>query len=71
MSWCVELWLPYLDALWSGSDPIGPSGVSIEEIMLEVEILRSLHHRNIVRLFEVYEHRDQFVLVMELCARRS
>lgn len=37
----------------------------------EVEILKNLNHPNIVRLFEVYENKDNIFLVQELCDGRE
>ncbi len=33
----------------------------------EVSILQSLDHPNIARLYEVYDHQEEYVLIMELC----
>ena len=38
-----------------------------ERLFNEVSILQSLDHPNIVKLFEVYDMKDQYVLIMELC----
>jgi calcium-dependent protein kinase len=38
-----------------------------EKLMFEVEILRSLDHPNIIKIFEVYEDDKQFSIVTELC----
>ncbi|OMJ74964.1 hypothetical protein SteCoe_25991 [Stentor coeruleus] len=38
-----------------------------EKLMFEVEILRSLDHPNILKVFEVYEDDKQFSIVTELC----
>ena len=38
-----------------------------ERLFNEVSILQALDHPNIVKLYEVYDMEDQYVLIMELC----
>jgi serine/threonine protein kinase len=38
-----------------------------ERLFNEVKILQSLDHPNIAKLYEVYDHEDHYVLIMELC----
>lgn len=38
-----------------------------ERLFNEVRILQSLDHPNIAKLYEVYDHEDHYVLIMELC----
>jgi len=40
-------------------------------LQYEVEVLKNLNHPNIVRLFEVYESKDNIFLVTELCDGRE
>lgn len=39
----------------------------VEELQNEIAILRTLDHPNVVRLHEVYTHKKQIYLVLELC----
>lgn len=38
-----------------------------ERLFNEVSILQSLDHPNIIKLYEVYEQQDLYVLIMEIC----
>jgi calcium-dependent protein kinase len=40
-------------------------------LQYEVEVLKNLNHPNIVRLFEVYESKENIFLVTELCDGRE
>jgi calcium-dependent protein kinase len=39
----------------------------VQELKNEIEVLRSLDHPNIVKLYEVYSYHKQIYLVLELC----
>lgn len=41
--------------------------INKEKLVFEVEVLRSLDHPNILKVFEVYEDEKQFSIVTELC----
>ena len=41
-------------------------GVKIEDIRREVDIIRQIHHENIIALYEVYENKNEVILVLEL-----
>ena len=41
-------------------------GASIEDIQREVAVLKEVSHENIVKLFDVYESKQDVVLVLEL-----
>ena len=41
--------------------------IGLKEILNEFNILKSLDHPNIVRLYEFYEEEDRFAIVQELC----
>lgn len=38
-----------------------------ERLFNEVAILQSLDHPNIIKLYEVYDMEDQYVLIMQIC----
>jgi len=40
---------------------------SLEQFRLEIDIMKKLHHPNIVTFHEVFEDRDNVYIVMELC----
>lgn len=42
-------------------------GASMEDIEREVAILKAVDHKNIVKLYEVYEDKQDVVLILELC----
>ncbi|ESO92519.1 hypothetical protein LOTGIDRAFT_55852, partial [Lottia gigantea] len=44
----------------------GKKGAKMEDIKKEIEILRCLHHRNIINVYDVYETRNEVILVLEL-----
>lgn len=37
-----------------------------ESVFNELKVLRSLEHRNLMRLFEVYEDRNKYYFILEL-----
>ncbi len=37
-----------------------------EKLKIEVSIMKNLNHPNIIRLFEVFEDKSNFFMVMEL-----
>jgi serine/threonine protein kinase len=45
------------------------SSTFLEELRNEIDILKTLDHPNIVRLHEVYSHRKQIYLILDLCER--
>ncbi len=38
-----------------------------EQLFNQMNIMTSLDHQNIARLFEVYDYKNNYVLIMELC----
>lgn len=46
-------------------DRVSPSFV--DELKNEIDILKSMDHPNIVRLYEVYYHKKQIFMILELC----
>ena len=41
-------------------------GVLMEDIQREVDILKEINHDNIIKLYEVYEDKQEVTLVLEL-----
>ena len=41
-------------------------GVLLEDIQREVEILLEIDHANVIKLYEVYEEKNEIILVLEL-----
>lgn len=38
-----------------------------ERLFNEMNLLQSLDHPNIAKLYEVYDHQNHYVLIMEIC----
>lgn len=38
-----------------------------EKLFIEMAIMKSLDHINIIRLYEVYDYKSHYVLILELC----
>eukprot|EP00382_Lankesteria_abbotti_P000717 CAMPEP_0113844434 /NCGR_PEP_ID=MMETSP0372-20130328/236_1 /TAXON_ID=340204 /ORGANISM="Lankesteria abbotti" /LENGTH=637 /DNA_ID=CAMNT_0000813439 /DNA_START=216 /DNA_END=2129 /DNA_ORIENTATION=- /assembly_acc=CAM_ASM_000359 len=43
------------------------AAIPIEQIQAEIEVLKSLDHPNIIKVFEVYEDYNSMYIIMELC----
>ena len=41
-------------------------GVLLEDIQREVQILTEINHDNVIQLYEVYENKQEVILVLEL-----
>ncbi|KAM3184546.1 hypothetical protein ACTXT7_008157 [Hymenolepis weldensis] len=41
-------------------------GMTPEEVEREVHVLRSIDHHTIVKLYEIYEHEDYSIIILEL-----
>ncbi len=41
-------------------------GVLLEDIEREVTVLRDINHTNVIQLYDVYENKQEVILVLEL-----
>ena len=58
-----------LKAIWK--DHVSKSKKSLDKVKSEIAIQRSLHHRNILKLYDSFDDANFFYIILELCTGHS
>lgn len=58
-----------LKAIWKGH--VSKSKKSLDKVKSEIAIQRSLHHKNILKLYDSFDDTNYFYIILELCQGHS